>query len=212
MKFSKKSHQIWLITMAVLAIVTGMYPAVFAFVPEARGLFSNKAEALITSSWYVPTFMVHIGFGAIAILAGSTQFFKRLRQRRLQLHRTLGKIYILAVIPSGLTGLIVGFYATGTWYSKAGFICLALGWLITTIIAYSSIKNGNILAHQKWMMRSYAFCFAFVTFRIYLGLGAALGLPFNAYYSYLSFLCWVPNIVFIEWRIQRLRAGLVPIT
>ena len=204
MATTSRSIRLAIIIMAVLAILTGLYPAVFAFVPSSRGLFNSKPEALIESSWYIPLFMVHIGFGAVAILAGSTQFFEKLRQRKLNLHRNLGKVYVGAVIPSGLAGLIVGFYATGTWYSKAGFIALAIGWLLTTIIAYITIRKKQISLHRKWMMRSYAFCFAFVTFRIYLGLGAALDIPFNDYYSYLSFLCWVPNIIFIEWRIKQL--------
>lgn len=196
--------------MAVLAIVTGFYPAVFAFVPGADGLFTTKPDSLLQSAWYIPVFMVHIGFGALAILSGSTQFFEKLRVKKLGLHRTLGKIYVASVIPSGLTGLIVGFYATGAWFSKAGFIALAVGWLMCTIIAYTTIRKGEIIKHKKWMMRSYAFCFAFVTFRIYLGLGAVSGIPFYDYYSYLSFLSWVPNILFIEWRIRQLKLSTYP--
>lgn len=190
--------------MALLAIITGFYPFVFAFASGQQGLFGSKPEGLLQTSWYIPMFMVHVLLGAVAILAGSTQFFKGFRARNLKLHRNLGKLYVFTVIPSGLAGLVAGFYASGAWYSKAGFICLALGWLITTWIAFTSIRKRQIDKHQRWMMRSYAFCFAFVTFRIYLGLGAAMGIPFNDYYSYLSFLCWVPNIVFIEWRIKNL--------
>ena len=47
------------------------------------------------------------------------------------------------VIPSGLAGLVAAFYATGAWYSKAGFIGLALGWLITTIVGYFAIRGGK---------------------------------------------------------------------
>lgn len=191
--------------MALSAIITGFYPAIFGFIPETRGLFTTKPEWLLNSSWYVPVFMIHISFGAIAILSGSTQFFDRLRITKMALHRTLGKIYVISVIPSGIAGFIVGFYATGAWFSKAGFIGLAIGWLLCTMIAYATIRNGKILLHKKWMMRSYAFCFAFVTFRIYLVLGAALGIPFDDYYSYLSFLPWIPNLLFIEYRIKKLK-------
>lgn len=190
--------------MVVLAIGTAIYPIIFAFTPAVRGLFRTKPEALLESVWYIPLFMVHISFGAIAIVAGSTQFFKKLRLNYLIWHRNLGKLYVAAVLPSGLAGLIVGFYATGAWYSKAGFMSLAIGWLYTTSIAYTSVRRGEIQQHRIWMMRSYAFCFAFVTFRIYLGIFTAIGLSFNDFYSYLSFLCWVPNILFIEWRIRQL--------
>jgi len=204
MAASSKTIKIGLLLLALLAITTAIYPAIFAFTPSFRGIFNSKPEALLQSSWYIPIFMVHIGFGAMAILAGSTQFFNKLRSKRINLHRTLGKVYVFTVIPSGLSGFVVAFYATGAWYSKAGFIGLAIGWLTTTILAYIAIRKRAIPIHRKWMMRSYAFCFAFVTFRIYLGLGAALGIPFDNYYSYLSFLSWIPNLIFIEWRIQQL--------
>lgn len=192
--------------MATLAILTAFYPAVFAFVPSTRGVFTTKPDALLDSVWYVPLFMLHIGFGAVAIMAGSTQFFDRIRIKKPKVHRTLGKIYVAAVIPSGIAGFIVGFYATGEWYSKFGFISLAVGWLLCTVVAYLKIRQGNFDQHRRWMMRSFAFCFAFVTFRIYLGIASALGIPFYDFYSYLSLLSWVPNWIFIEWKIKQLKS------
>lgn len=200
-----KSTQIWIAIIALTAVITGFYPVIFAFISSSRGLFETKPEELLQSSWYIPVFMTHIGFGAIAILAGTTQFFDKIRIKKPSLHRNLGKIYVACVIPSSLTGSIIGFYATGEWYSKLGFILSALGWLISTLIAYIQIRKGDIQLHRNWMMRSFAFCFAFVTFRIYLSAASLLGLRFYNYYSYLSFLSWIPNLVFIEWRIKKIR-------
>jgi uncharacterized membrane protein len=174
---------IGVLVMAILAVTSGVYPAIFGFIPETRNLFRSKPEWLLNSSWYVPVFMVHIGFGATALFSGSTQFFKKLRAKKINLHKILGKIYVLSVIPSGFTGILVGFYATGNWFSKFGFITLGIGWLISTIIAYKHIKKAKVQEHQKWMMRSYAFCFAFVTFRILLLIGAISPIPFDTYYS-----------------------------
>ncbi|NQX77784.1 MAG: DUF2306 domain-containing protein [Gilvibacter sp.] len=127
MTTQSRTIRIDLIIMALLSIGTGVYPFVFAFLKGAQGLFTTKPEALLQTSWYVPMFLTHVLLGAVAIIAGSTQFFESLQHTRLKLHRTLGKIYVLTVIPSGLAGFVAGFYATGTWYSKAGFICLAIG-------------------------------------------------------------------------------------
>lgn len=200
-----KLIQIGIIIIASAAILSGFYPAIFAFTPSLQGLFDTKPVELLQSGWYIPVFMTHIGFGAVAILSGSTQFFDKIRTKKTSLHRNLGKIYVTSVIPSGLMGLIVGFYATGEWYSKLGFILSALGWLISTIVAYAKIRKRNIELHRVWMIRSFAFCFAFVTFRIYLSLGSVLGLSFHNYYSYLSFLSWVPNLIFVEWGINKIR-------
>lgn len=192
-----------LLIIVALVLVTAIYPILFAFLPSFRGLFETKSHELLNSDWYIPTFVIHISFGTVALISGSTQFFNEIRKKKLNIHRVLGKIYVFAVMPTGITGLIVGFHATGTWYSKAGFIGSAVGLLTTTVLAFIKIRKGNIEQHQKWMIRSYAFCFSFVTFRVYLALGYAIGLWFGMFYSYLSFLSWVPNLIFVEWRMKR---------
>lgn len=203
MRTTSKTTRLLLVLMALLAIIISVYPLIFALVPGADGLFKSKAATLLTSGWYKPIFYIHTSFGGIALLAGSTQFFKNLRLRHPSLHRILGKIYIITVIVSGLAGLVVASYATGGLISISGFTMLALGWLSTTILAYTSIKQKNINAHEKWMMYSYAFCFSAVTLRIYLGLGIAAGLAFNEFYPYLAWLCWAPNIFLVAWLIVK---------
>lgn len=199
MSLNTKKTNYLLIIMAVLALIISLYPIAFAFIPGADGLFKSKPENLMMTSWYKPIFLVHTSFGGIALLAGSTQFFKRLRIKRLSLHRLLGKIYVISVLLSGLSGLIVAAYATGGWISISGFTMLGIGWLVTTTLAYTTIKRGDIAAHQLWMTYSYAFCFSAVTLRIYLGLGVASGLAFNDFYPYLAWLCWVPNVLVAAW-------------
>ena len=49
------------------------------------------------------------------------------------------------------------------------------------------------------MIRSLGLCFAAVTLRIYLGAFFALGVPFEQFYTALAWLCWVPNLVVVEW-------------
>jgi len=204
MVLTLKKTPYWLIIMMLLAIIISIYPIIFALVPGADGLFRSKPSDLMATAWYKPIFLVHTSFGGLALLAGSTQFFKKLRQKRLGLHRTLGKIYVVAVALSGTAGLIVAVFATGGWISISGFTLLGIGWLLTTALAYITIRKGDIHAHQKWMIYSYAFCFSAVTLRIYLGLGIAIGLSFNDFYAYLAYLCWVPNIGFAAWRVSRL--------
>ena len=49
------------------------------------------------------------------------------------------------------------------------------------------------------MIRNYALTFAGVTIRIYLGLFFASGLKFEEFYPSLAWLCWVPNLILVEW-------------
>jgi uncharacterized membrane protein len=190
--------------MAILAIIVSLYGLGFAFTPGLHGIFKSKSPELIASTFYIAMFYTHTGLGGLALLVGFSQFFKKLRLKRLKLHKTLGKIYVISVLISGTTGLYIAYYATGGIISITGFSALAILWLYTTIMAYTSVKKGNVDAHQRWMICSYALCFAAVTLRIYLGLSVALGIAFLTSYPIISWLCWVPNLMFAVYRIKKI--------
>lgn len=79
-------------------------------------------------------------------------------------------------------------------------------WLFTTIMAYTTIRKKKNKEHQKWMIRSYALCFAAVTLRLWMPiLPAVFNLDFNEAYPIISWLCWVPNIIFAEFLIKRIK-------
>ena len=50
-------------------------------------------------------FYTHIYLGGIALIIGWTQFVKQLRTKNTGLDMTIGKIYILSVLISGIAGL-----------------------------------------------------------------------------------------------------------
>ena len=98
---------------------------------------------------------------------------------------------MISVLFSGIAGLYITFYASGGIETKLGFGFLALLWLITTIMAYITIKKKKIIKHQKWMIRSYALCFAAVTLRLWMPiLPAVFNLDFSEAYPIISWLCW----------------------
>ncbi|MGI9547816.1 MAG: DUF2306 domain-containing protein [Flavobacteriaceae bacterium] len=190
--------------MAVFAIFISLYPLKFLWMPVDQGLLGSKPEALLSTIWYLPAFYTHIFLGGLALLTGFSQFFPALRKKKLGLHRTLGKIYIIAAILSGTSGLAIAYFATGGLIPALGFGMLAILWLYTTVNAYTSIRAMNIQSHQRWMIRSYALCFAAVTLRIYLPSFIALGgMEFIPAYSIIAWLCWVPNLLVAEFLVIR---------
>jgi len=54
--------------------------------------------------------MLHITSGTVAVLIGPLQFSKRLRQWNLQLHRNLGRTYLIATLLGsiGATSMAIG--------------------------------------------------------------------------------------------------------
>ncbi len=181
------------------AIGIGLYPFAYLIFDMRYGLLGTKTAELLSSHAWNLAFKTHIFVGAVSMLVGWSQFSKKIRNKNLSLHRTLGKIYLIAVLFSGLAGLYLSFHATGGWIASFGFGGLALSWLFTSTQAYRFILKKDIDAHQQWMIRSYAVCFAAVTLRIWLPMFQfALGMDFFTAYKIIAWLCWVPNLIVAE--------------
>src|SRR5690606_19806766 len=85
-----------------LCIVVGLYPIIYFLIDRHFGLLSSKSQELLSNQMWNLGFYGHIVLGGIALLIGWTQFSSKLRKTRMALHRTIGKIYILSVLISGI--------------------------------------------------------------------------------------------------------------
>ncbi|WP_293787247.1 DUF2306 domain-containing protein [uncultured Pedobacter sp.] len=185
---------LWIL-FATFALLIGLYPTVYFLIDRKFGLLSSKSLALLSNTCWNIGFYTHIIFGGVALFVGWAQFSPKMRNRRMALHRKLGKVYVVSVLLSALAGLYIGFFATGGWVSSAGFICLGVIWFYTTLRAYLDILNGEIEKHQTMMVYSYAACFAAVTLRIWLPILTITYGDFSKAYLVVAWLCWVPNLV-----------------
>lgn len=184
---------VWSLVM-FLAVAVGLYASAALFAPPLRtpfvqNLFATTPIAIIA----------HLGGGVIAIVLGAFQINSKLRARYLSTHRWLGRVYVIAVMIGGIAGLALAVKSTGGLVTHFGFGMMAVLWLGTTTTAYVQIRSGNVAAHRAWMLRSYALTLAAVTLRIYLTLSQVAGIEFSAAYPAISWLCWVPNLLFVEW-------------
>jgi uncharacterized membrane protein len=141
----------------------------------------------------------HIFASLVALALGPFQFSQKLRARNIALHKLLGRIYLLGVLLGGIAGLYISRIAFGGLVSAAGFSLLAILWLFTGFRALQTIRQKKVDLHRRWMIRNFAFTFAAVTLRIYLGLFLAAGVPFETFYPLLGWICWIPNLIFAEW-------------
>jgi hypothetical protein len=188
---------------ALLGILVATYALSALLVPAVRSpLIAN----LIVST---PVLLVlHLTGGAVAIAIGAFQLSSRIRARRIAVHRWLGRLYVLGVLVGGVASLLLSLRADGGLAARLGFGMLALLWLVSTGAAYIHIRNRRIELHRVWMLRSYALTFAAVTLRIWLPLSQTAGIPFQEAYVAIAWLCWVPNLVVVEWFILRRRTSL----
>lgn len=180
--------------MTLLAIAVAAYAGAAIFSTQLRTPFVADLFAKAPASA-----LGHLAGGLIAILAGAFQVSSRMRSRSLAVHRWLGRVYVTGVLVGGVSGLRLSLSSTGGLVTHFGFGMMAVLWLGATIMAWVRIRSGNRAAHRVWMFRSYALTLAAVTLRVYLPLSQMAGLPFDQFYQAVSWLCWVPNLLVVEW-------------
>lgn len=150
-------------------------------------------------------FLIHISLAPVALVLGAYQMFRRQNGSRGAVHRWLGRGYGLAILISGIAGLIIAIGAEGGMVAAAGFGLLSILWVTSTALAIRYAMARNIAAHRRWMVVSFALTFAGVTLRVYLLGFVAAGFTYTEASPYLAWLCWVPNLVFAQWWLGRRR-------
>lgn len=145
-------------------------------------------------------FYLHMAGGATAILLGPLQFWKTFRIKYVELHRTLGKIYIISSIVSALC--LVRIFPEFGWTPPAlSEIVVTTLWFLSTIAAWFTIKRKNIKAHRQFMARSYLFAFYFVAVRAvdYLAVTFfGFSKEDNVYLANSDWFTWVVPFIILE--------------
>jgi len=186
--------------MTILALIIAAYAIALLFVPAMRAPFLQERFAIMPLAAYL-----HLAGSGIALAIGPFQLNARLRSLFLRVHRWMGRIYVIAVLFGGAAALALATTSQAGLPTHVGFGLLAVLWLFATGNAYRHIRAGDRVSHRRWMIRSYALTFAAVTLRIYLPLSQIAGMPFDAAYQTIAWLCWVPNLIVAEWIILRQR-------
>lgn len=107
----------------------------------------------------------HALAGLMALLIGPFQLSTRFRTRHLRIHRIMGRIYLVGVTIAALIGIYLAATHQEHLQDKMWVFALAGAWLITGLLAFVAVRNGNIETHQQWVTRNYAFTCVFVTAR-----------------------------------------------
>jgi uncharacterized membrane protein len=159
--------------------------------------------------------VVHGVPGGLALLLGPFQFVTALRVRYPVAHRTMGRIYLVAVVVAAVAALYAATVSLSGFSIQVAFYLLAAAWLFTAAQAYRTIRRGDVQLHRIWMIRNYALTFAAVSLRIFLLTGTALmpsfpELEFEAVYDASGWASIVVNVMVAEYFIvQRTLAPLV---
>jgi hypothetical protein len=149
----------------------------------------------------VPGLVIHVGGAVTALVLGSLQFLPGLRA--VGAHRWIGRAYVLGCLVGGAAGLVLAFGSSAGPIASAGFGSLAVTWIAVNLLGWRAAMDRRLVAHRRWMIRSWALTLAAVTLRLYLPAVMALELPFLPWYRAIAFLCWVPNLVVAELYLRR---------
>jgi uncharacterized membrane protein len=101
---------------------------------------------------------VHILSGILFISLAPLQFVKRVRIKRLGLHRQLGRVLVTCALISGTYGLIatVAFPGFGGLASEASAWFFGPIFLFAVLRAFWCARNRKIIQHREWMIRAFA--------------------------------------------------------
>ena len=146
---------------------------------------------------------IHLAAGTIALFAGPVQIWLGLSDRRIDVHRRLGLVYMVAGLCSSLAAIYLSTHTDGGWVFGSGLFGLAMAWFITTGLAYVSIRKLLIDQHKEWMIRSYVVMFGFVTFRVlYVALQAAHVGTQQEQLGVAAWFCWAVPLLITEAILQ----------
>ncbi|HEX5874473.1 MAG TPA: DUF2306 domain-containing protein [Pyrinomonadaceae bacterium] len=192
----------------VLVIAVASFLCVFVALFSYRYLLgtSDVPPFIAINLFRNPWLIIHVAGAATALLVGPLQFSSALRSRVPMVHRLLGRVYVVSCLLGGAAAFVLAFGTSTGWISTAGFASLAVGWIITTSLAWRRAMQGQFIDHRAWMIRSFALTFAAVTLRLYLPLLPLFSIPFIQGYRAISFLCWVPNLLAVELYLHHRRS------
>ncbi len=185
--------------IAVPAFISGLWGLYVAFFP---GVLAQAGGEERMFGIYLIGFL-HTAGGGLASLIGPFQFLNALRCKWPQLHRWLGRAYLLAVGLGAIAGLYLspGSLAANTF--GIAFIFLAVAWFYTGWMAYAAIRQRDVVAHQVWMVRNFALTYAAVTLRVEMPVLILAGMGPIMALNVVGWTCWIPNLLAVEWWMRR---------
>ncbi|MFY0632117.1 MAG: DUF2306 domain-containing protein [Flavobacteriaceae bacterium] len=165
------------------------------FILQATRYYTFQDEILgrfLNVKWWL---IGHISGGILALLIGPFQFISKFKNKYNKLHKKLGKTYLIAILISGISSTVLAWTAALDIHWTWGFSLqiLAVVWVISSYMAYISIRKKRIQQHKEWMIRSYIITLAFVLFRMFNDITLMAGLG--------TFIERAPTIVWASWSI-----------
>jgi hypothetical protein len=154
------------ITMIVLALITAVifwFVAATPYFRMQRETFGRFPEIFWDRRYGL---LLHIIGGTLALFVGPIQLWLGQTRQKLQLHRTLGKLYLIGVALDNVAAYYLCLTTPVGFVYATGLFGMTLASTATTAMAVIAIRYRNFAQHREWMIRSYVVILSFVFFRM----------------------------------------------
>lgn len=198
----------WHRTLVILMAGLGTLLALFSLHYLRPGMPDGFVQQLQVYRDHAPWMRLHVVGGAAALLVGPWQLLLTPGRGHNWSHRAMGLLYVTGVLAGGVGGLYMARLAFGGSGVVLSFTILGVLWIGTTAVALYAIATGRRAMHRHWMLRSLALTCAAITLRLWLVLLEPL-LGFETAYRAAAWLCWVPNLIVVEWWMRRRSYGFL---
>ena len=153
--------------------------------------------------------IAHIGGGTLALTMGLFQFSSALRKRFLNVHRWMGRLYLIGVLVGSIGAAYMGAIVSPLRGFGIALEFLAGAWALTSLMAYIAVRRRQIAAHREWMTRSYVLTFGFVLFRLGSRNHVFHSLGHEVQDVMLVWVCWAIPLLITDV-VQRWRQTMGP--
>jgi hypothetical protein len=106
----------------------------FYFLGGREAYFERQRDVYISRE---AGLLIHIAAMVVAVLMGPLQFVRSFREEHRHVHRTMGKVYLLAGTIGALGGLYMSFFSYGGAITGVSFFLLGVGVLTTNAMGFA---------------------------------------------------------------------------
>ena len=200
-------------TVWISSTLFGLYILAFYIVAAIEGDLSVWNEAALPDlyeegeSAATVGIGIHFGMGAVILILGGVQFLQSIRRQFPEVHRWLGRIYIIASLLTAIGGLafIAVSGTVGGPVMNTSFGVYGILMLICSIETIRHARIGRFEQHRAWSWRLYALAIGSWLYRMEYGFWflifefTATTPDFRGGFDYIMmFLFYVPNLVVVE--------------
>ena len=167
------------------------------YVPVNYDVSFLQLKSEINLLHYQFAFFTHVYSSIFVLLLGFFQFIPWIRKKYKKSHRIIGTLYVLIILfLSAPSGLVMGYYGNGGFYSQLSFCIQAILWFVFTLMAFRYAKNTNYIDHFNFMTLSYALTLSAISLRLFKWIIVGVWeLPPMDTYKIVVWLGWIFNLI-----------------